>query len=309
MFAAAELHDDLSIDCVRRIDVFRAIPDLGIHLMFRPLNRCAGVYLPGVEGRAGILVHQAHPLPLQRYSAGHELGHHVFGHGHQIDRPEALTRSVSGSWSDEEMLAEAFAAWFLMPPELVDSSLTELRVSNPRSPQDAYALSLRLGTSYTATCLHLLSLNMVSRGDLDVLLATSPKEIKQSLVSEYPAMDWRADVWVVRAGSPERPLRVSEGDRILLRLDDNRLTQHQPQLEERTVAAPDHRRVQNNLPYFDVPRDVASRSRRFVLAPCSGSDPFPEIEVEVESRTTGLFVRNDEACGEHDEMRICVGMR
>jgi hypothetical protein len=154
MIVAAQAHDDLGVDTFSRIDVFAAMAS-ELKLIFRPLDGYAALYLPSVHGsRAGALINDQHPLALQRYSGAHELAHHRFDHGAQIDAGVEL-RLSGQTLPAHEMLAEAFAAWFLMPPERGDVISETLGIERPMRPLDVYAMALRFGTSYSATCVHL----------------------------------------------------------------------------------------------------------------------------------------------------------
>src|SRR4051812_44380417 len=100
---AADARESLDIDAFERIDVFEAIIANGLKLLFRPLKAVAGFYEPAQDhGRAGVLVNSRHPLAMQRYSAGHELGHHLFGHGRQVDREGEPSRSRPTSTPEEQ---------------------------------------------------------------------------------------------------------------------------------------------------------------------------------------------------------------
>jgi hypothetical protein len=69
---AHELHRDLGIrDQIerseeRRIDVFSVISKLGATLMFQPLDKLLGAYLPGDEN--GVLITTQRPLRIQRFA-------------------------------------------------------------------------------------------------------------------------------------------------------------------------------------------------------------------------------------------------
>ena len=60
-----------------------------------------GLYLPE-KPTPGILLHSGHPRTRQRYTAGHELGHHVFGHAAEadVDLEGALQRGHVNRWPD-----------------------------------------------------------------------------------------------------------------------------------------------------------------------------------------------------------------
>jgi Zn-dependent peptidase ImmA (M78 family) len=215
---AAQTREELEIEGFDRIDVFEAIVASGIKLMFRPLNGVAGFYEPARgRAKAGVLVNAQHPLALQRYSAGHELGHHLFGHGRQVDRSGEPPRGRPMS-TPEEQRAEAFAAWFLMPPETANSALMRLGIEQPATEQEAYELALRLGVSFLAMCTHLPSLGLVKRRVAEAWAELSLKSVKQQLTDEAPAGGWANDVWLLGTGDAEVTTVLRAGDCVLFDL-------------------------------------------------------------------------------------------
>jgi hypothetical protein len=218
MFAAAEVHDELGIDTSARIDVFAAI-ERDVDLFFKPIG-AAGLYLPADHlggNAAGIVVNSDHPLALQRYSAAHELGHHHFGHAPDVDlEAELVARPDREQLPDEEKLAEAFASWFLAPPELVDAVLEQLGLERPRTPRDAYQLALRLGTSYTASCYHLPSLKLLDGPRGHQWAQIELRRIKEETAPRPRPEGWHNDVWLLGEGDREQELVVRAGDRLVL---------------------------------------------------------------------------------------------
>jgi Zn-dependent peptidase ImmA (M78 family) len=214
MVAAFDLHEDLKIDTFFRVDVFETLAALGLRLLFRPLQSAAALYLPKREGVSGVIINAHHPLAMQRYSGGHELGHHIFDHGPRrvAQGEDAQTRKNS----PEERLAEAFSSWFLMPPEAVEACLDRLGLEGPASPAEAYALSLRLGVSYSALCTHLPSLKLASPAVAEEWRARPLKSIKEELSTEPPLGGWQNDTWLLTPGDAERELVVRSGDRLLV---------------------------------------------------------------------------------------------
>lgn len=228
MVAAADAHEELELDTFERIDVFDALTRMGLKLMFRPLQGCAALYLPAaLGGRPGAIVHAGHPLATQRYSAGHEGGHHVFDHGGQIDR-DSEPRLTGRELGPLEKLAEAFAAWFLMPPEAAETAMGRLGLEAIATPADAYALSLRLGTSYEAMCVHLPSLRLVKEPVASEWMKVPLRDVKQELSDEPPPGGWRNDVWAVNAGDASAVLVVRAGDRLLLDCPGATVTESPP---------------------------------------------------------------------------------
>jgi hypothetical protein len=222
MDAAAEAHEEYAVDTFARVDVFAVIVEAGIDLFFRPTGDVAGAYLPAAAfGAGGIVINSDHPLALQRYSGGHELGHHWYGHGAKVDYEVELATGPDRDRLDpEEMLAEAFASWFLMPPELVELMLERVGVERPRTPRDVYQLALRLGTSYQATCYHLPSVQLLKSASAHTWAQMTLRTIKEELTSLPRPGGWRQDVWAIREGDEGQTLTVRRGDRLVFELAD-----------------------------------------------------------------------------------------
>ena len=225
--AAAEsmrAHRELGFDTSQPIDPFIALQRSGVLVMRQPLDRLAGVYLPASStagDQPGVLINVAHPPSRQRYTAAHELWHHRRDRDIVLDADtEWLTRGEDGK-SDRERLAEAFASWFLMPKRLVESTLAMLGVT-ARSLDDrsAYALSLELGTSYTATVRQLYGLKLITAKLRDQLLKATPQSIKQALGDADVAADpWR-DVHLIGPQTRVRAVGAVEGDVVVLELPE-----------------------------------------------------------------------------------------
>jgi Zn-dependent peptidase ImmA (M78 family) len=193
---AAEMHSDLKISLDHPVDIFDAVERLGIVLAFVPLGRASGLYLPNQE-TPGILLNDGHPRTRQRYTAGHELGHHAFRHAGDVDFDieGALLRGDVQRWPDREKEAEAFGAWFLMPRRLMRRGLESIGVQTPTSPYDVYTLSLWLGTSFTATARQLGATRIVPYHVAESWARIPPRTLKLALAGELAPDDLRNDVF------------------------------------------------------------------------------------------------------------------
>src|SRR6266513_172911 len=147
---------DLGIPANLPVDVYSAIRRLRLWLLFQPLDGIFGMYQK-FEDAAGVVVNVKVPPSVQRYTAAHELGHHILGHPLAIDPEDHISR-----WTDismQEMAAQMFASEFLMPIAAVNKAAMSLGI-RPRQVDEisAYQLSLRLRTSYSATIMRLQTL-------------------------------------------------------------------------------------------------------------------------------------------------------
>jgi hypothetical protein len=124
--AAHTLHRDLGVQEQLehagggRVNVFGAIEKLGATLMFQDLDKLLGAYLPTDE--PGILITTQRGLPVQRFTAAHELGHLYMRHEPSFDDEGILRRapfSSSSTIGQQEREADAFASMFLVPKWLL----------------------------------------------------------------------------------------------------------------------------------------------------------------------------------------------
>ncbi len=138
-----------------RIDVFGMLVSRDIPVMFRPLKSLLGAYIDDPD--RGVIVTTQRPLPVQRFTAAHELGHAALGHEASLDEEDILTRALfvtEASYDPREIQANAFATQLLTPPWLLVQHMKRQGWTR-ESLADArivYQLALRMGSSYAATC-------------------------------------------------------------------------------------------------------------------------------------------------------------
>jgi Zn-dependent peptidase ImmA (M78 family) len=164
-----------------------------------------------------VLVNLAHSPSKQRFTAAHELGHHLRDHELVLDRDtEWLARAEMPS-TDRERLAEAFAAWFLMPKTLIETTLAKLGLQTETIDDDGvYALSLELGTSYAATVRHLADMRLLPAKRREQLLAVAPQAIKSRLGGTDVARDAWKNVHRVDISRSQEQIAVLQGDAIVV---------------------------------------------------------------------------------------------
>lgn len=200
---AAELHADLGLRAQlskgdRPIDVLGAIRKLGVLVLCRPLDSLLGAYVP--NGQApGMLLTTRRTLHIQRFTAAHELGHHVLGHqAMSLDQDVGfVARGERTGHEPHELEADAFASAFLLPDWLIAAHARRHRWGKRdlAQPDTVYQLSLRLGASYTATCWALAESNIVDRRIARQLVDTPPKHSKQRVIPDMQRERWHADIW------------------------------------------------------------------------------------------------------------------
>jgi len=215
---AAELQKELGLREIlcggsRPVDVMDVIRQLGLALLFRPLDSLLGAYVPGPV-TSGILITTKRDQHVQRFTAAHELGHHVLNHravsvdcdvgyvGRGAlpgDNGKAQGAKAFASYSDQELEADSFAAEFLLPKWLVVSHVRRQGWgrSDLRDPNKVYQLSLRLGASYSATCCALRSNELIDYNVAANLMKCRPRECKRQAFPDWEPEDWYRDVWLL----------------------------------------------------------------------------------------------------------------
>lgn len=233
--AATKAHGRLGVEAsTYPVNVSKAIDDAGLTLMRRPMPRLFGIYIEA-NGNRGVMVNSIMTRATRRHTAAHELGHHEFEHRPDPARQcsiEAGGSAVPGSsptgaqgrvraQGQVEMCAEAFAAWFLMPRRAVMAAMGALDIDCVSSPADAYQLSLLMGTTYRATCRHLVNLRIAARGNSDDWIRVPPGRLKRALATEVGltlASTFDMDVWDLRTAVAAR-VEASVGDLLVLPIE------------------------------------------------------------------------------------------
>lgn len=213
--AAVHAHRDYGVDRGGYVDVFAAIMAAGIDCVAQPLPRLLGMYMAPEDNGPGILVNSGQDEIGIRHSAGHELGHHALGHRSRFEE-DPFARWGDGSWPDEEKTAEAFAAWFLMPPPAVRAALRLVGVAAPRNPGDIYQLARWLGTSYAGTVRHLVNLRVIRTQQATAWSRVTPASLRRH--AQGPADKPPGHVWVLRPSADGATVHVATCDRLHLLL-------------------------------------------------------------------------------------------
>jgi Zn-dependent peptidase ImmA (M78 family) len=236
--AAVQAHRDLAVERTGYVDVFAALRADKVVGIARPMPRLFGVYYARADSGPGVLLNASLDIVTQRHTAAHELGHHRLDHRTAFDQElDRAARWGDGSWPDEEKTAEAFAAWFLMPPPAVAAALARIGTARPRGPEDAYQVARWLGTSYAGTVNHLRRLRLVGAGAAAAWLKTPPAALKSALAGVPVAPG--THVHGVGVGAHRAVLRVDAGDLVVLRLPGARFTALPDAVVPMAAPAPD----------------------------------------------------------------------
>lgn len=215
-----------------RVDVFGMLANKDIPVMFRPLKNLLGAYIDlGTDmddAGKGVMVTTQRQLPVQRFTAAHELGHAALGHEASFDEEETLMRALfdrRARFDTREIQANAFATALLTPQWLIVQHMqrqgwTRTDLTNPVV---VYQLSLRMGSSFSATCYALLDCKGIDQPTCDKLMEVSKKKraIKQSLAMPYTPDNWYGDVWLVTERDNGMVLEGSHSDLVVVKVQEH----------------------------------------------------------------------------------------
>jgi hypothetical protein len=215
---ALRLRRQLGISLNEALCLYDAAERLGIEVRFVDVPSLEGMYVKGLgTGKPLILISAHRPAGRQASTGAHELGHHVFGHGTRIDQYVAgvgVTLPHASVGEPEELLANAFGAFFLMPKSAVERGFRE-RGLTPSSATEHQVFSIAgwLGVGYTTLVHHMRSsLHLLTSARADALLRRQPKQLKTELLG-YQIL---GNVYSVDHAWTGRPVDLQVGDIALL---------------------------------------------------------------------------------------------
>jgi Zn-dependent peptidase ImmA (M78 family)/predicted secreted protein len=236
---ALQTRSILGISMADPVDVYSAIQKQRLWLLFEPLDGLFGMYQRQSAAAGVVLNVKVHPA-LQRYTAAHELGHHIMGHELGLDPQENIT-----SWSHlgrQELEAQMFAAEFLMPLAAVNNAAAALGIQTGTADEMAvYQLSLRLRTSYTAMVNQLQTFRWFGRAEANQLRKIQPKTLKERLRGG-PSDDARPDVWLVTNRKSQSSIAPLVGDEVIFDFEETPSTGYrwEPQFPASLTVEADH---------------------------------------------------------------------
>jgi Zn-dependent peptidase ImmA (M78 family)/fido (protein-threonine AMPylation protein) len=137
------------------IDIFKILTDFGIYYQFLPFDDIEGVYSPESEGLvATVGINSKRPCERQRFTAAHELCHHIKDH--------AVSVSPSNSKDPIERFADEFAANLLAPEKYVLQFSGHYENNEGHlEDDDVLRLSLVFGVSFMSLYYRMIKLKKI----------------------------------------------------------------------------------------------------------------------------------------------------
>lgn len=207
MAAALKVRREGHVHLWSPVCVYDLAEQMGVEVRFVECSSMEGIYCKG--STPVIMVSSLRPPGRQAYTCGHELGHHVFGHGSRVDELVNLNQR-----DPKEILADAFAGFLLMPKSAVDRAFA-VRNWDLRSctPLQVYTVAGWLGVGYTTLLYHMAhTLHLISFSRFRELEKTSPSKIRA--ISLGPGV--KENLLIIDEHWSERAIDVHVGDFVQL---------------------------------------------------------------------------------------------
>lgn len=197
-----------SIGLESPFDVYETIHQEKLELQFVDIPSLEGMCLQEPEVTR-ICVTAERPWGRQRFTAAHELAHFLFRHGSQVDTVMESREDIK-TLSDEEVLADAFARFVLMPPRAVGKALAGARTIDAGV---VFKASCWLGVGYESLVMQLCRTLKVINKDKEVtLMRPGRQRIAQMIVGDST---FKADVWPLDQNWRDKTVHVQLGDAVL----------------------------------------------------------------------------------------------
>jgi hypothetical protein len=206
---AARLRADLGLGPAQPICPFDIAAQLGITVRLDAIPSLEGMYCPGSP--PAIVVTSLRPAGRRRFTCGHEIGHHLFGHGYRLDE---VTPARQGTTAVEEFVADRFAAALLMPKLAVENAFVRRgwRAASPATTE-VFIVAQDLGVGFTTLIDHMsVTLRILGRTDAAVLSKTQLPRLRAQLAGRAVV----EDLFPLDSFWGQRPLDVEIGDQIVL---------------------------------------------------------------------------------------------
>lgn len=180
--AALQVRQMLGVNLHSPICIYDACDKLGVQVRFAEINSMEGMYYQGPPPR--ILIGARRPLPRRNFTCGHELGHHIFGHGSTIDQLQEET--ASETWQPDEFLVNAFSAAILMPHVGLKRAFNVRSITPEAASAEAiFSISCNFGIGYETLINHLAyGVQLISRDRAKLLSKHSPKDIRGTILGK-----------------------------------------------------------------------------------------------------------------------------
>lgn len=182
--AALEVRRQTSRSLLDPVCIYDVAAEMHVDVWLRDIPSLEGMYSksPG----PAIILGSERPSSRRAYTCGHELGHHVFGHGTRVDELCSHGNPPPGREAPEEFLAQSFAGFLLMPKLAVQNAF-RVRGWNPTeaTKEQVYRVANLFGVGYRTLVGHLhFGLGILAEARAQALAKLKVMDIRADLIAD-----------------------------------------------------------------------------------------------------------------------------
>lgn len=190
------------------VDPVDAAHELGLEVRYLDLTSLEGVLVR--SGSPTIILGSLRPSGRRNFTCAHEIGHFLFGHDARV---EGVTGTQARGTEPSELMADAFAGFFLMPRSAVEHALAVRDLPDLEEGLAALRIAQWLGVGYETLLTHAsTNLRLLSPAARQRLMRIAPSKLTAPLLP--PGL--RASVWLVDRQWHSRAVDVEVGDVIVV---------------------------------------------------------------------------------------------
>lgn len=211
MAASIDVRQKTKLGQVNPVCPYEISAERGVKVQFLDIASMEGTYERGRPPR--IRLSALRPLGRKAFTCAHELGHHIFGHGSTVDELRQ-DEARSAPNSPDEILADAFAAFLLMPTlGLRNAFIRRGWVVASATPFQMFTVACEFGVGYSTLLTHLAyGIRELSSAREKTLQRSSPQSMRAAVLGRIT----QAPLLVVDEHSKAKTLDAEVGMHLLL---------------------------------------------------------------------------------------------
>ncbi|MFC4213415.1 ImmA/IrrE family metallo-endopeptidase [Pedobacter lithocola] len=215
---AEHLRLRFSLKSFQSVDIYDLCDKLEVTVRFVDVNMEGMYFIDENKKHPTIFISNLRPLPRRNFTCGHELGHHLFGHGSKMDALSS-TGVEQASYNTEERLVDTFSGALLMPIGGISAEFNRRNIHpDTANVLDFYKISSLFGVGYRTLISHCKVNGLIKDLQMINLLKFTPSKILKKL---YPNGEQNTHFKIFDGKSKVGPVDLEVGNYLFLPPDCN----------------------------------------------------------------------------------------